>query len=264
MAGSDLVEQALPRPARQDFSGVLEQVPRIAATTSVALLCVSVSNDWSYLYALGLTLAEVPTTLQDHLRSALVWAPLTVVGLFLGVMLAILAGTGGKAQRFAANAGYWLVSIAAVVLFALGAWQTWWLSAYLLIACLWVWCAYLTAANVPLRLALFGPEPRPAIVALYFLLPFVTITTGGLAYLRGDIALKNAAHRWDLVLKSEAGPEHRAISEIRRFGSSAVVVDATGRVEVLSNDLILQARKLSSGRTPAAAASAPSSPTSSP
>ena len=236
----------------------------MAATISVAMLCISVSNDWSYLKALGLDLAEVPTTLQDHLRSAVVWAPLTILGLFLGVILSILAEAGGKVEKFVAATGNWLAGVSLVILLGLAVWQTWVLSLYLAVAGLWIWCSYKVLANLRLRLTLFGPSPRPALLALYFLLPLLTILTGGWAHMRGNSALANPAARWELVLKSEAGPERRAISEIRRFGSSAVVVDATGRVEVLSNDLILQARKLSSGQTPAVAASAPSSPTSSP
>jgi hypothetical protein len=59
-----------------------EVVAKQTAGVAALLLCVSVFYDFSYFAALGLTFAEVPTTVADHIRSALVWAPGTAFWVF--------------------------------------------------------------------------------------------------------------------------------------------------------------------------------------
>lgn len=56
--------------------------PILSIITS-SLLVLSIAYDYSYLNALNLSFAEVPTTISDHIRSSLVWSPLLFIGLIL-------------------------------------------------------------------------------------------------------------------------------------------------------------------------------------
>ena len=141
----------------------------------------------------------------------------------------------------------------------IGVWQRSLVLVYVAFAVAWMWGAQKALAHEPLRLAVFGPSPKFAPLCLFIVLSFLAISTGGLAYQRAHWALHHPAQRWEVVVKGAAAPEKRVVSELRRFASSAIVVGLDGRVEVLSNELILETRLLSGGRVPAIAipASAP-------
>lgn len=61
-------------------------VSAVAAALATAAFVGSAIHDFGYLAALGLTFSQVPTTLGDQTRSALIWSPL-VAGAFVGVLL---------------------------------------------------------------------------------------------------------------------------------------------------------------------------------
>ncbi|MCR1769078.1 hypothetical protein [Burkholderia glumae] len=67
----------------EDFA---DYVAKFAALLATITLPCSVIFDWAYFNRLGLTLAVVPTSLTDHARSAVIWAPfvsLLIVGNFV-------------------------------------------------------------------------------------------------------------------------------------------------------------------------------------
>jgi hypothetical protein len=57
------------------FRKYIESIPSLLGITSAMALIASVIYDWGYLKYLGVTFSEVPTTLSDHLRSTILWAP---------------------------------------------------------------------------------------------------------------------------------------------------------------------------------------------
>ncbi|MFZ3071900.1 MAG: hypothetical protein WA162_01510 [Thermodesulfobacteriota bacterium] len=46
----------------------------VGLISGISLLC-SIAYDWGYLYALGLSFSDIPTSLADHIRSSLNWLP---------------------------------------------------------------------------------------------------------------------------------------------------------------------------------------------
>ncbi|MDD5250663.1 MAG: hypothetical protein PHY45_16925 [Rhodocyclaceae bacterium] len=57
------------------MTSLLDNAGKAIALAATTCLCLSVLYDWGYFFAFGLTFAEVPTTISDHVRSALVWLP---------------------------------------------------------------------------------------------------------------------------------------------------------------------------------------------
>lgn len=47
----------------------------VGLISGFSLLC-SIAYDWGFLYALGLSFSDIPTSLADHIRSSLNWLPL--------------------------------------------------------------------------------------------------------------------------------------------------------------------------------------------
>lgn len=72
----------------EESSGVVELLSKGLALLGTVCLGFSVVYDWGYLSGLGLNFREVPTSLTDHLRSAIIWLP-------QGIFFVALATIGG-------------------------------------------------------------------------------------------------------------------------------------------------------------------------
>lgn len=63
----------------QTFSEVknslISRIGIFSAAIPLASLLVSVFYDWGFFLSIGISFAEAPTTIEDHLRSGLVWLP---------------------------------------------------------------------------------------------------------------------------------------------------------------------------------------------
>ena len=68
---------------------------------SAGILTLSVAYDYAYLFRFGISFAETPTTLSDHIRSSLVWAPVVLIGVFGGVVIEWITRRieGGMTER---------------------------------------------------------------------------------------------------------------------------------------------------------------------
>jgi len=69
--------------AATDSKTLVELIPRCLALLGPVCIGFSVVYDLGYLYGLGLNFREVPTSISDHLRSAIIWLPYTIMYLVL-------------------------------------------------------------------------------------------------------------------------------------------------------------------------------------
>lgn len=60
----------------------IENLPSVIAGFSAAILVISVSYDFGFLFFLGISFAEAPTSLSDHIRASLIWAPKLLIIVF--------------------------------------------------------------------------------------------------------------------------------------------------------------------------------------
>lgn len=65
----------------------LETLVKLTPIFTALVLAISVIYDSAYLWALGLTLFDIPSSISEHLRSALLWSPVVLaISMFLGLM----------------------------------------------------------------------------------------------------------------------------------------------------------------------------------
>lgn len=57
----------------------LDSLSKVVGLVAGVSLIGSVAYDWGYLYALGLSFSDIPTSIADHMRSALNWIPNAVL-----------------------------------------------------------------------------------------------------------------------------------------------------------------------------------------
>lgn len=234
---------ATPAPQVSGPVASLDGVSKLVALLGTAFMLLSVFYDFSFLTALGLRFSDVPTTISDHVRSAIVWAPTIVVFGGLGVVLGIWESEGQKSETsgqrknwFERNQGRLLilVAVAAVAMHFGGA--------------AWYYFAF-----IPLWLEVLGPSlarkwtvsasPVKNWLALG-VVPALFGAIGGYGYIDGDLLLRADTPRWEVTLKSEKGPETNRYLGIRRFSSVAVLVDTNRKVSVVQSDLIQQVGSL--------------------
>ncbi len=80
---------------------IAEQVGKAVAVISALLLVISVFYDYSFLLAIGLSFDEIPSSLSEHVRSAILWAPkllLTALAFFM-YELFLRRVEGGKSEE---------------------------------------------------------------------------------------------------------------------------------------------------------------------
>jgi hypothetical protein len=70
-----MAEESTTIAVHEKLVAQIERLGTLIGVISGALLILSVFYDFNFLLALGLTFADVPTTISDHVRSAIVWIP---------------------------------------------------------------------------------------------------------------------------------------------------------------------------------------------
>ncbi|WP_162600930.1 hypothetical protein [Paraburkholderia sp. C35] len=56
-------------------SSLLDLLGKLAALASSGIVIASLSYDWGFFHAINLSFSDLPTSVTDHIRSALDWAP---------------------------------------------------------------------------------------------------------------------------------------------------------------------------------------------
>lgn len=67
-----------------------EGIPVFIGLFSALSLILSVIYDWGYFIALDISFAEAPTSLSDHIKSALIWVPPAALIIFIVAVIELL------------------------------------------------------------------------------------------------------------------------------------------------------------------------------
>lgn len=233
-------------------SSHLEDLTKWMGAAAALLLVLSTAFDFNYLYALGLAFEDVPTTLADHVRSALVWAPkaavyLLALGLWeMGMSLVEDGQTEEeliRRSRFPRLIRYFRTSMkflaATVLLFALVVDMLLNNSnrgLYLFAIIGWGSLAFWVVQHQRLG-EIFNSTGKRLFVAL----PILSIWVGSLGYGEGHTMLERKSPTWIVNLKTESGTASHELLGLRRFTTSAVLVSMDRKVLVVPDDLIITA-----------------------
>lgn len=234
---------------------LVEDFGKFVSVVTAALLVLSTAYDFSFLYALGLTFEELPSTLADHVRSAVVWVPraLLYVAAFMVYEMLMSRVEGGLTEeeliarsrrpRFtrAFRRGprvlvAIIIPIAIAVEFLISTSEQ-----GLFFLALFVWGSLSLSIVEHARLgARFTPTTR----RLFVIVPIVVIWVANLGYGRGEAMMRASAPIWKIELKGLAASESRSLVGLRRFSEAAVLVEPGRHVSIVPADSILRADAL--------------------
>lgn len=233
-----------PEPASAPSPmAALERASKIAALCGTVTLSLSVFYDFFFLSSLGLTFAEVPTTIADHVRSAIIWAPSIVIFGGMGVAWGAWeaagrepAQPGRKKSWFERNQGrvFMLIPVASIAVNVGG-------NGWLFFAFIFVWLEFV-GPPIAKRLVLFpSPITNWLVVGV---VPVLFALIGGFGFMQGDFLMRKKAPQWELLLKTDEGVETKSYLGMRRFGNATVLVSVDRMLFVVPSDMIQQARSL--------------------
>ena len=207
---------------------------------SAALLALSVIYDYFFLRSLGLSFAEVPTTISDHLRSAVIWLPVLGIFGFVGFVL----GASREPKNAAAQRKFNQLDL--FVFANLG-----------LVLAITVWTASTIAVMLDvlltLGLAYFRFQPGftylqervgfwPAQLLLATLPVIALVGTKG--YSAGASMMSSSKPEWRAVIKTGNAENTVDLVGIRRFATSVVLVKSKTSVMVVGPDSIVSVLSL--------------------
>jgi len=73
-----------------DFLFAIERIGKLSAVIASLSLIGSIFYDWGFISALGLSFSDIPTSVNDHLRSWLVWLPSVTIGVICIIAIELL------------------------------------------------------------------------------------------------------------------------------------------------------------------------------
>jgi hypothetical protein len=230
----------------------IEQLGTLIGLASGALLILSVFYDFNFLLALGLTFEDVPTTISDHVRSAIVWTPIVGLMTLAFYMLDMFirrvergrteaeiiasSSTPKFTRAFRTGANYLILVMVALFVILFGTSISWLYLGFVFVR------GFLSISVVH--------HPRMGIQfsrtggRLFIFVPIFVAAVGYVGYERGRRLLTTPTAQWEVTVKTERGVETRRLAGLRRFSDVAITVDLKNGVGVLPAESILVANSI--------------------
>lgn len=197
---------------------------------SVFLLAISVSYDWAYLNELGLSISALPTTLADHMRSAILWIPAIVVLAIPYSMMFLVWGYRPHPSHNTPAGINQLLNIWLGLAFVMLVLVPVPVGLMLFSSSLYIRFSWQIATNQAHRI-------QPIYVRCIWYLP-VAATCGALLGVKaaGDDLMPRRVIPVEIV--SPSGERQIVVQAVRRFQSVSILVKSPIDVQVVSNDRI--------------------------
>lgn len=218
-------------------TNVLEEFSKRTAGVTAVLLVLSVAYDFGYLQASGLSFQALNTTVTDHLRSAILWAPGVLVGLIVGTLFGlgssprqVLPGQPRTKRSFGENFFFWsyfpLIAVAAFTA-----------PATVSIAAVGLAAGVLLMHFQPFETIIHQRVGR-GITAQIFFIPVSLALVASLGAIQGHAL--TAANSKTIQMTVKLGTEERkfAATGIRRFSTMTLVAAPEGIMVIPSDSIV--------------------------
>ena len=226
---------------------VTKAIPLLAAISLVA----SVSYDFFFIDYLGLSFAEVPTTLSDHVRSSIVWIPLSIVTLGFALITLTIAGSTSFLTEFTvrrlfkpdvrieqAQAGQFTSRSKADMFFDL--------LPYLIFFAVFLVDfsgGLLTFMYSAMFVAPWAIKASTLVKKAIWSMLLIVILTGFIGKFMG-LMFMSGPDKWDVEFLSANGNELESIRNIRQFADVAIIQSSDETVRVISTSDIKSIEKI--------------------
>lgn len=246
------------RTTLQSIQFTLEVGTKILALMATLCVALSVLFDWGYLHALELTFSEVPTTLSDHTRSAVLWLPLVVLVLPLAVVTSLFlhqvdAKDLGEAKGRGEDISAYIKNEAR---------DARWVLAIIAIACFLLWLAFGSRARpllfiggiafwilVVTRLTphdYLGVRTTMILRFCLVILPSIPFSLYIAGYNSGREGISPSQKFGIINVRSSDNHSQLKANIVRIFEKTAIIIDENRNIVLLKPDDIVQVKKAKS------------------
>jgi hypothetical protein len=216
----------------------IAELPKRLSLLATAMLIVSISYDFFFFLALGLSLSDVPTSLADHSRSAVIWAPVLLLNSAIGFLAGISSPvSNGSSPSLLGKFKKWEILLALInlpILLFLVLYSNLLLAVLILALVSVGLClrALPGGANVDARLG-----PGSANQIYYFIA--VLILAGLAGYATAHFSTLRPSKAIQVVVKHDSGEKVVPAALVRRFSSFLISSGKEG-VTLWPNEFILR------------------------
>lgn len=232
------------------MDALIERLGKLVALTSAYLLAVSVGYDFAYLRALGLSFASTPTSLADHVRTAIVWAPATGIWMVLGAGVGVLTGRDFANQpssvRRVWNRFFGLYVCASALLLVAMMWNAEPFELLLIVISVGAVLGLGRLAVIEGAAQTYGRKVVAAVWGAAMLILWTTF----IGHIQGS-GLFASGTRFNVEAKLESGPLALTDVGLRRFGSFVIVAEKDRSVHMLADSAIQRVRAVTERPIPA-------------
>jgi hypothetical protein len=217
-------DQPLPSIDNSSLLDSFEQAAKFASLIGGALLLLSVFYDFSFLAALHLHFSEVPTTISDHIRSAIVLMRRVEGGKTEDELIASSPNPKfTKNFRASADALFPIIGLISITIWLV--FGSSYNGLYLVFIMLW---GFLSSSVV--SHARLGQPFNRLTARLFVIIPIAAAIVGSFGYGEGERLLAAKDANWEVTVADADKRTAYQVVGIRRFESVVIVVDMQKKI----------------------------------
>ena len=221
-----------------------ENLAKLTPFLTAAVLAISITYDSAYLWALGLSLADIPSSISEHIRSALLWLPIIlflVMGLFIIFAITEKSDKMAKTEAKSTNFDKYqilLLIIAGLLQIVLNIYLIFYLNEkrfiFVLVSFMW----FLVVAKLMIDKKNKKIE-HPMLIFLLFVSPVILCLFGFIGYTAGSKVLNQDKPQWEYIIKKDDKEIPLSINGQRRFTEFTIAILPEKKILIIPNSNIL-------------------------
>lgn len=239
----------------KEKSTVIEYFSQSLPIISALLLVASLIYDYAFLWALGLSFNDIPSSISEHIRSAILWSPAAFLYLIIIILYELLIRLSyngmseeeilskkydaielRKIKRKQNNIVYGLF-IAGTIYYTFVATDDSWMYLSFMAAYAFIFGLVSTNANMEKLLA-------SRISRILFLAPFFLTMLGNTGFGAGKELLNSKKIIWELNISQKDEVTALKFIGLRRFSEFTIAIAENQNISIIPNGSILNARML--------------------
>lgn len=224
----------------------LESLLKLTPLLTAATLAISITYDSAYLWALGLSMSDIPSSISEHIRSTLLWCPMILFLLMTTFVLVNIAerpkkNTNIKREvKFNKYQKFVLLAILAIVIMGdlyIIFYKNEKAFIFLLVALVWIILVAILFANTK-------KISHPFLVYMFLTLPLILSFFGFTGYIAGRKILNISHPQWEYIIKKNDEEIHLNVNAQRRFTEFTIAVLPEKKILIIQNSNIVSMKSL--------------------
>lgn len=227
----------------------LENIAKLAPIFTVSILAISITFDSAYLWALGLSLGDIPSSISEHIRSALLWSPIIFVFLLIVGSIFLLEDTSTNYKKlesddpivkvFMGKGG--TIAYIATTLFLI--YLTYETRNYIIVFAIFIaiWTQILT------RFSSLRAKNNLSIsiqMRCFLTIPIILSIVGFVGYFLGNKLLTSNNLKWEYTVKKDDEEVILNVFGQRRFTEFTIAIINDKKILIIPNSHILSTKSL--------------------